>query len=130
MLHSYVEKLGIEIQLSTMVTDYFETDDNAGAVLEDGTTVTADIVVAADGIGSKSWRLVSGFKEVPISSGFAVFRATFPLELAMKNPLVAEEFKGSEPKGNMTMGPGAHIIVSKTKDEMIFMLTHKVCVLV
>ncbi|KAK7222478.1 hypothetical protein V2G26_010481 [Clonostachys chloroleuca] len=125
MLHSYVEKLGIEIRFSTMVTEYIETDDDAGVVLEDGTTVTADIVVAADGIGSKSWKLVSGFKEVPISSGFAMFRATFPLELAMKSPLVAEEFEGSEPKGNLTIGPGAHIIVAKTKEDMVFMLTHK-----
>lgn len=130
MLHSYVEKLGIEIRFSTMVTEYIETDDDAGVVLEDGTTVTADIVVAADGIGSKSWKLVSGFKEVPISSGFAMFRATFPLELAMKSPLVAEEFEGSEPKGNLTIGPGAHIIVAKTKEDMVFMLTHKVCALV
>ncbi|KAH7232479.1 maackiain detoxification [Fusarium solani] len=125
MLYEYVEKLGIDIKFSTLAANYFETDDIAGVILEDGTVLSADIVVAADGIGSKSWTLVSGYKEKAISSGFAVFRATYPVELALRSPVVAKYFEGVDARSSLYMGPGAHIIVAKSPEHMIFMLTHK-----
>lgn len=126
LLHKYTEKLGIEIKLSTLVTDYFETDEHAGIVLEDGSKLTADIVVAADGIGSKSWNLVSGYKEKAISSGFALFRTTYPVERALQNPIVAERYKELGERAELYIGPGAHMIAAKSEKEMVFMLTHKV----
>lgn len=125
LLHKYTEKLGIEIKLSTLVTDYFETDEHAGIVLEDGSKLTADIVVAADGIGSKSWNLVSGYKEKAISSGFALFRTTYPVERALQNPIVAERYKELGERAELYIGPGAHMIAAKSEKEMVFMLTHK-----
>lgn len=128
LLHEYAEKLGIDIQFSTVATYYFENEDLAGVVLGDGTVLSADVVVAADGIGSKSWNLVSGYKEKPISSGFALFRSTYPVERAIQNPLVAKEFEGCDQKANLHLGPGAHIIVAKSETEIVFMLTHRVCI--
>lgn len=125
-LHQYVKKLGIEVRFSTRVADYFETSDAAGVLLDDGSTATADIIVAADGIGSKSWSLVSGAKETPISSGFALFRATYPIELALDKPSIAAEFGQMDDKAKLFAGPGAHVIIARARSNMIFMLTHRV----
>lgn len=108
--------------------DYFEDDEKAGVILEDGSKLVADVVVAADGIGSRPWNIVSGFKETPISSGFAMFRATYPAEHALKRPLVAEKFGDDPEKGFIIVGPGSvHVIMARSKDQMVFLLTHKVC---
>ncbi|CAG9956814.1 unnamed protein product [Clonostachys rosea f. rosea IK726] len=97
--HKYAARLGIEIKFSSRVIDYFEHDEKAGVILEDGSKLVADVVVAADGIGSRSWNIVSGFKETPSSSDFAMFRATYPAEHALKRPLVAEKFGDDPEKG-------------------------------
>lgn len=125
-LHRYANSLGIPIRFRARVADYFETDDAAGVILDDGSTATADVVVAADGIGSKSWSLVSGTKETPISSGFALFRATYPVELALDKPHVAAEYGDVEDKAKLFAGPGAHVIIARARSNMIFMLTHRV----
>ncbi|RYP83146.1 hypothetical protein DL769_001452 [Monosporascus sp. CRB-8-3] len=125
LLYQYTLHIGIPIRFAAKVVDYFETDDQAGVVLENGENLTADVVVAADGIGSRSWRLIAGTKEEPISSSFAMFRCTFPVERAMENPLIAEAFEGVGTEARLYLGPGAHIVLGKTDKEMIWMLTHK-----
>ncbi|KAI8659175.1 hypothetical protein NCS56_01134300 [Fusarium sp. Ph1] len=125
LLHQYTLHLGIPIRYAAKVVDYFEADDHAGVHLEDGGDLTADIVVAADGIGSRSWHLINGTKEQPISSGLALFRSTYPLEQALKSPLVAEVWKDIDCESRLYFGPGAHMVLGKTSKEMIWMLTHK-----
>lgn len=127
--HKYAAKLGIPVLFSSAVLDYFEDDEKAGVVLENGSKLLADVVVAADGVGSKSWNIVSGFKEKPISSGFAMFRTTYPAHLALERPAVAEAFGNDPEKGYVVVGPGAHAIIARSKDNMVFLITHKVCTL-
>lgn len=122
-LHQYALHLGIPIRHAGKAVDYFETDSEGGAVLENGERLSADVVVAADGIGSRSWRLISGTKEEPISSSFAMYRTTFPLEVAMQNPSIAEGYRGVDSR--LYFGPGAHIVLGKTDKDIIWMLTHK-----
>lgn len=126
-LWEYVQELGIRVDFSTTVEDYFETDEAGGVVLADGSTLTADIVVAADGVGSKAWSLVLGKKDAPISSGFACYRATFPAGPALENPIIAKEFEGYVDRASIHAGPGAHIAVGKTSRQICYMLTHRVC---
>ncbi|KAH7235412.1 maackiain detoxification [Fusarium tricinctum] len=125
VLHQYTLHLGIPISFSSKVEEYFETDDRAGVVLENGTKHEADIVVASDGIGTRSWRLVSGSKEKPISSTFAMFRTTFPVEIALQSPSVAKEFEDMDVDARLYFGDGAHLVLGKTQKDMIWMLTHK-----
>ncbi|KAG6359082.1 hypothetical protein INS49_012602 [Diaporthe citri] len=122
-LHQYALRLGIPIRHAAKAVDYFETDTEGGSVLENGERLSADVAVAADGIGSRSWRLISGTKEEPISSSFAIYRTTFPLDLAMQNPLIAEGYPGVDSR--RYFGPGAHIVLGKTDKDIIWMLTHK-----
>ncbi|TDZ73408.1 FAD-dependent monooxygenase fsr3 [Colletotrichum trifolii] len=125
LLHRYAQNIGIPIRHSAKAVDYTETDDGAVVELESGERLTADIAVAADGIGSRSWRLVAGTNEQPISSGFALFRTTFPVELALGNPALNEVFANAIPDGRLYYGPGSHMVLGITDKDFIWMLTHK-----
>ncbi|KAK5695622.1 hypothetical protein LTR17_024525 [Elasticomyces elasticus] len=60
ILLEQVEKCGIKIEFGKRVIDYSESLNEGGMELEDGMRLTVDVVVAADGIESKSQRLVGG----------------------------------------------------------------------
>jgi 2-polyprenyl-6-methoxyphenol hydroxylase-like FAD-dependent oxidoreductase len=130
LLWDYVQGLGINVDFDKAVDEYFESDTHGGVVLQDGQKVTADIVVAADGVGSKSWPLVLGQKDKPISSGFACYRATFPASPALENPIIAKEFEGHVNRSSLHLGPGAHMVVGKTNRQICYILTHRVCLMI
>jgi 2-polyprenyl-6-methoxyphenol hydroxylase-like FAD-dependent oxidoreductase len=96
-----VEKLGVSIEYNRKVVDYFEDEKTGkgGCMTEDGQRYEADIVIAADGVGSKSQKLVGGQVRAE-SSGRAMWRAAFPKHHLDKDPEVKEFFKmqpGNEP---------------------------------
>jgi len=96
-----VEKLGIKLEYNRRVVDYFEDEKTGkgGAITDDGKRYEADVVIAADGVGSKSQKLVGGQVRAR-SSGRAIWRAAFPIEHLDKNPEVKEFFhlvNGTEP---------------------------------
>lgn len=101
MFINQLEKLGIKVQFNTRVVDYFE-DDKAGkgrVVTDDGKIYEAAIVIAADGVGSKSQKLVGGQVRAQ-KSGRAMWRAAFPRSALDKNPEVKEFFhliNGTDP---------------------------------
>ncbi|CAI7652439.1 unnamed protein product [Penicillium manginii] len=125
VLYEYAEQLGIPIEFSATASEFFETDDHGGVVLSDGRRLTADIVVAADGVGTKSWALVVGSKEPPISSGFVLYRVTFPVAPALENPILAAELEGFKDRAFLHAGPGAHIVTCKSAKDICWMLTRK-----
>ena len=53
-------ELGIPIHLGYRIKEYFENDNEAGVILENGERVTADAVVGSDGVRSKARELVLG----------------------------------------------------------------------
>jgi flavin-dependent dehydrogenase len=96
-----VERLGVKVEFGTRVIDYFEDEESGkgGVVTDDGRRFDADIVIAADGVGSKSQKLVGGQVRAQ-KSGRAMWRAAFPREELDKNPEVKEFFglvNGSDP---------------------------------
>lgn len=100
MLLDQVNAAKIDVQFGTRVVDYFEIENQKGGVkLDDGRVLEADLVIAADGIGSKSQKLVGGQIKAR-SSGRAMWRAVFPVEEMDKDPVVKEHFglqDGSDP---------------------------------
>lgn len=126
LLHDYASDLGIEIEFDCAGTGYFETQDRGGVVLSDGRRLEADVVVAADGVGSKSWGLVLGSETQPISSGFVLYRVTFPAAKALENPVIAKEFEGHKDRGILHAGPGAHMVTYKTEKDICWLLTCRV----
>ncbi|CAI7599792.1 unnamed protein product [Penicillium pancosmium] len=123
VLYEYASQLGISVEFSATASEFFETDNHGGVVLADGRTITADVVVAADGVGSKSWALVVGSKEPPISSGFVLYRVTFPVAPALENPVIAKEFEGFEDRAFLHAGPGAHMVTCKSAKDVCWLLT-------
>jgi 2-polyprenyl-6-methoxyphenol hydroxylase-like FAD-dependent oxidoreductase len=128
LLYEYATDLGIRIDFEVNVREYLETPDHGGVVLANGERLTADVVVAADGVGSKSRLLVDpSNQDAPVSSGFIMYRVAFPIQPAMeKDALIAEYFADYPERGFLYVGPGAHLVLSKTFDDVCWLLTCKV----
>ena len=131
MLYSYVTLLGIPVTFGKPVVDYFEDPERsrAGAMTEKGETFEADLVIAADGVGSQSWKVVSGEQEKPRSSGFSGYRVAYPTKLTYENPLLAERYalqKGGDDICQVFLGKNTHGIVLVAPDITTWFLTHKV----
>lgn len=94
MFVAAVEKLGVHIEFNHRVIDYYEDEEKGigGCVTEDGKKYEADVIIAADGVGSKSQSLVGGQVRAR-PSGRAMWRAAFPIEHLDKNPRVKEFFR-------------------------------------
>lgn len=92
---SQIGRLGIEIQWGAKVNEYWEDIEQGvgGVVLEDGEKLSADIVVAADGLRTKSNTIVPGMPKELKSSGKAIYRAGFPVEHALADSTVQEMWK-------------------------------------
>ena len=94
MLARQLERLGIPVEFGKKVVEYYEdaASKKGGVVEEDGTRTEADVVIAADGIGTKSNGLVGGEVQ-PRQSGRAMYRASVPIEV-MKQDSAVDEFFG------------------------------------
>ncbi|KAJ6188996.1 hypothetical protein N7519_003904 [Penicillium mononematosum] len=125
VIYEYVSQLGIPVEYSATASDFFEEGDHAGVILSDGRRLTADVVVAADGVGTKSWASVVGSKDTPISSGFIMYRVTFPAALALANPVIAKEFEGFKDRSFLHAGPGAHVVTCKSENDICWLLTRR-----
>jgi 2-polyprenyl-6-methoxyphenol hydroxylase-like FAD-dependent oxidoreductase len=85
ILIDYAIQAGVNIHLNSRVTEYFE-EDGYGGIAVDNERHLADGVIAADGIHSDGRKFVTGQQEDPQSSGFAIYRCSFPLDLLAKSP--------------------------------------------
>lgn len=52
LLYGKAKDCGIDLRFGAIVCDYWESEGNAGIVLENGHKVAADCVIAADGWGT------------------------------------------------------------------------------
>jgi salicylate hydroxylase len=78
-----VESLGeVPLRLGARIVGVDEEGDGAAAVVEDGTRVYGDIVVAADGIRSPLRQQLVGADD-PVFSGTVVYRGIIPFERAV-----------------------------------------------
>ncbi|KAK7187875.1 hypothetical protein DPSP01_013370 [Paraphaeosphaeria sporulosa] len=130
MFVSAVEKHGVSVEFNRKVVDYFENEKTgkAGCVTADGTTYEADVVIAADGVGSKSQKLVGGQVRAK-PSGRAMWRAAFPIEHLDKNPEVKEAFKmmpNNEPIVRTWLGPSTYALTLTREDVMVWIMNHDV----
>ncbi|CAN9252061.1 unnamed protein product [Alternaria sp. RS040] len=127
LLNTYVKELGIPITHECRVGAYFETNQTGGVILDNGERIIADVVVAADGVSTKSREIIDGNKDKPIKSGFVVYRSSFPAGPAIKkSPLLAKAFTDYENRVFMYIDPGAHVVFGLNQDEFWYLLTTKV----
>ena len=130
-LYDYTISLGISVTFGNPVLEFYEDvkGGKAGVVTTSGEHHEADLVVAADGVGSKSSKLVLGNESRPTSSGFAVYRTAFPTSIAHQDKNVAENFpvpEGDIDDVRVFLGPDTHAITLVSKELTTWLLTHKV----
>lgn len=128
VLYQHALDLGIEVRLGQKVTEYWQ-DENVAGVIVNGETVTADVVLAADGVRSKARKAVLGYEDAPKSSGYAIYRAWLDSDELAKNPLTAHLVNNGDTHTGW-LGPDIHFLAASIKDgkEFSWVCTHKVCV--
>ncbi|KAL6711473.1 hypothetical protein ACN47E_004407 [Coniothyrium glycines] len=126
VVFNYAQELGVEIHLGRRVETYWENEDTAGIVLEDGTKVFGDCVVASDGARSKARTLVLGYEDKPKSSGYAVWRAWFTNKDMIADP-ETKQFCEHRDSFNGWIGPDVHFLFSTIKNgsDCCWVLTHR-----
>ncbi|KXX78132.1 6-hydroxynicotinate 3-monooxygenase [Madurella mycetomatis] len=128
-----VEKLAVPILFGQRVVEYFEDETRGKAWVETdaGEKFEADVVIAADGVGSKSQKLVGGQVRA-MKSGRAMWRAAFPTQHLDKDPEVKEFFKmqkgktGNEPIIRTWLGPGTYAMTLTREDTIVWVMNHDV----
>ncbi|TFK48069.1 monooxygenase [Heliocybe sulcata] len=127
MLFEYAQSLGVEIRLGQDVSEYWETETEAG-VISNGERVAGDVVVGADGVRSTARTLVLGYEDKPKSSGYAVYRAWFDCaeQGVDKDPLTSFICQGKDLFYGW-IGPDVHFLAHSSRDgkKLANVITHK-----
>lgn len=129
-LYEYAIWLEIPVLFNKQVTAYAEYPKKrkAAVITSAGEQFEASLVIAADGVGSKSWQIVNGTRAEAKSSGFAVYRTAFSTERAHEDLTVAKHFPvlgDYKDDVRMYLGPNTHAITVISKEVTTWMLTHK-----
>ncbi|KAJ5290961.1 FAD/NAD(P)-binding domain-containing protein [Penicillium angulare] len=87
VMYEHAKFLGIDIQHDSSVTDYWETGQEAGVVVN-GEKVVADCVICAEGIHSRGRSIItkSDFQEPQLDPIFSTFRGTLDTEALRQDP--------------------------------------------
>lgn len=130
ILSRQAEGLGIDIQYGIKVTSFRE-DSNKGKAFcrtEDGDEFEADVIIAADGIGSKSQDITGGQIRAR-KSGRAIWRAAFPSHHLKEDKNVKEFFKlmpGDESILRAWLAPGGYALTLTRPDTTVWVMNHDV----
>jgi salicylate hydroxylase len=122
----WVRRRGIPIRMGSEVISYEDIDPQPILTLKNGEKLSADIIVAADGIKSLARPLVLKMQDDPVSSGYACFRAFFkPTEEQRKDPKLNHYMKAD--CVNFWIGPDLHVVQNTLRngEEFNWILTHK-----
>lgn len=92
MLADQVARAGLTIEYGQHVLRYEEGQFKAYVTLENDEKVEADVVIAADGIGSKSFTITLGHQVRAKTTGVSMYRALLPINQALMDPIVGERF--------------------------------------
>jgi len=125
VVYRHAKARGIEIRLGQQVTDYFETDSEAG-VVTNGERLVADCVLAAEGVKSAGRKVVLGFEDPPKPSGYAVYRSWFKSDDLAKNPRTKHLVVNGDTHTGW-IGEDKHFLAASVKNgtEFSWVLTHK-----
>ncbi|EXF82441.1 hypothetical protein CFIO01_01901 [Colletotrichum fioriniae PJ7] len=96
---AYARRLGVQIELGQSITEYKESeeDNRASVTFEDGKTLWADCIIAADGSRSFARKAVLGLQNEGEKSGWAIFRSYFTAsEKALTHPDLKDFFRNGE----------------------------------
>ncbi|KAG2411990.1 hypothetical protein HFD88_009546 [Aspergillus terreus] len=86
LLYQTAKDCGVGLRFGVKVTGYWESEDGAGILLENGDKVAADCVIAADGIHSRARDIITGEEPVPHETGVAIYRSHFAADIIAGQP--------------------------------------------
>ncbi|KAI1200771.1 putative monooxygenase [Nemania serpens] len=126
IVYKHALEIGVDVRLGARVEDYFESDDEAGVVLEGGEKLTANVVLAAEGVRSRGRKIVLGYEDKPKASGYAVYRSWFDASEIAKDPDL-QFFTDNGDKHVAWLGPNVHFIAASVKNgkDFSWVCTHK-----
>lgn len=95
MLETQLEQVGIKVQYGHRAVRYFENPEKhtAGVEVQDGKILEADLVVAADGVGSHSTKITMGHEIHARSTGISIYRTAYPVDIVNSDPEIVEKFE-------------------------------------
>jgi 2-polyprenyl-6-methoxyphenol hydroxylase-like FAD-dependent oxidoreductase len=129
VLFGHAQSLGIDIRLGSLVTEYWETKNEAGVVVN-GERIAADCVICADGVHSSARLPVVGHEPTAHEMGIATFRGYYDAKELMKNSEASWVLEGTEYQDTLVgyYGDGAHIMIATLKNgkEVFWMCVHEV----
>jgi len=82
---NYIASLGIEVHRGKKITEYLETETEAGIII-DGQHISVDCVLACDGVNSKARGVIIEDVESPHPTGYAAYRACFNASTMKTDP--------------------------------------------
>ncbi|KAJ5659885.1 hypothetical protein N7507_006336 [Penicillium longicatenatum] len=131
MLSDQLERIEIAVEYGKQVVDYYEDkgSSTAGVILTSGERLEADVVIAADGIGSTSSRITLGHEVRARPTGFSIYRASCPIDSAHMDRIFEEKFpilENDRPSAQIWMGDNVHAIFGRSHDEISWYLTYPV----
>lgn len=121
--------LGIDVTYGQKAVEYFEDETKAGVILEDGSKVDADVVVAADGLGTKSHKLINGHDIRAMSSKHSIFRTAYHVDHISSDPELAKMFPLRDDGGAVLQiwtGDDIQILVLRAPDVVEWHVVHNV----
>ena len=94
-LTKQLERCGISLQYGKPAVDFSEnlSSRKGQVLLDNGQKLEADVVIAADGVHTKSWKLIGGDRPSAQSSGHSIYRTAYPVEHLLKDKELAERFQ-------------------------------------
>ncbi|TFY76881.1 hypothetical protein EWM64_g7132 [Hericium alpestre] len=117
----HVHRADVHQMLYDLATPYMTVRLNARVMsidpsiptltLQSGEVVSADMIIAADGVKSMIREVVVGGPDKPIPTGDAAYRAIIPTAELLKDPELAGFVEN--PEMNAWMGPNRHIMMYK-----------------
>lgn len=126
VVYEYAKDAGIDIRLGQEVTDYFESDTEAG-IVANGERYVADVVVAAEGVKSPARKIVLGVDDKPKPSGYAIYRTWFSSDGLKQNPVIQQTGVLNAETTYAYIGHDIHFLCGSIKDTTGFawVCTHK-----
>lgn len=94
-LFTQLKNIGVDVAFGKRAVDYTEdgAEQKASVLLDDGSKLEADVVIAADGVGTSSCKVVGGTDIPSYPSGLSILRTAFPVETAMEDPEIADRWQ-------------------------------------